>query len=135
MDPQHSAQDVFRCQLCETPRPQLFCALCNTDLCKAHAGDHLLDATKEHKVLPIEMRWCPNLTYLKCPEHIHKQCKNCEICLHFKDHKSLNIVEHFKYIRDILSVELKEFEMYIYPAYQKILGSISIQKNNLRIHS
>ena len=135
MDPQHSAQDVFRCQLCETPRPQLFCALCNTDLCKAHAGDHLLDATKEHKVLPIEMRWCPNLTYLKCPEHIHKQCKNCEICLHFKDHKSLYIVEHVKYIRDILSVELKELEMFIYPAYQKILGSILIQKNNLRIHS
>lgn len=135
MDPEHSAQDVLRCHICKKPLPQLFCALCNTDLCKDCAGDHLLDATKEHKVLPLEKRWCPNLTYPKCPEHIHKKCKNCKICVHSKDHKSHNIVEHFKYIRDFLSRELQELEIYIYPTYKKILDSISMQKNNLRIHS
>ncbi|XP_078320177.1 uncharacterized protein LOC111115191 [Crassostrea virginica] len=50
MDSQKSAQDVLRCNLCETPVPPLFCDLCHINLCRSCAGDHLLDESKEHKV-------------------------------------------------------------------------------------
>ena len=47
MDPHYRAQDVLRCHMCETTTPQYHCDLCHFDLCKACAGAHLLDESRE----------------------------------------------------------------------------------------
>ncbi|XP_065928589.1 tripartite motif-containing protein 3-like [Magallana gigas] len=49
MDPRRSAQDVVRCDVCDTPVPPLHCDFCQTNLCKACVGEHMLDISKKHQ--------------------------------------------------------------------------------------
>lgn len=83
MDPRRSAQDVLRCDPCETPVPPYYCDLCNVNLCKKCAGEHLLDENKEHKVVPIKQRRSTN--FPECQSHFQKLCElfceNCEIAI------------------------------------------------------
>lgn len=65
-------QDVVRCKLCENPNPELYCALCHIDLCKTCAGEHLLDESKIHTVIPIKHRRS-TFHYPTCPKHSTKQ--------------------------------------------------------------
>ena len=54
----------------------------SVNLCKICAGEHLLDATKEHKIIPIKQKWNP-IKYL-CPKVKHTRklcdllCKTCD---------------------------------------------------------
>lgn len=74
MDPRHSAQDVLRCK---TPGPSMTCKICSTYLCIACVGKHLIDASKEHKVLPFEKKEAST----KCQKHSQKTCEyHCEQC-------------------------------------------------------
>ncbi|XP_065928593.1 tripartite motif-containing protein 2-like [Magallana gigas] len=50
MDPQRSVQDVVRCDVCDTPVPPLHCDFCQTNLCGACVGNHMLDLSKKHQV-------------------------------------------------------------------------------------
>lgn len=82
MDPKRSAQDALRCYLCETPVPQYYCDICNINLFKTYAGEHLLDESNEHKVVPIRQRgYTPD--YPNCLKHTKKQyelhCEQCDI--------------------------------------------------------
>lgn len=108
MDSDNNLQDVIRCHFCEIPAPQLHCDTCHTNLCKVCAGEHLMDETKNHKVLPIKKRsYTP--TYPTCPKHITKQCKlHCEQCdkaiciicvasVEHKQHKAVDIMETFQH--------------------------------------
>lgn len=56
MDPHHRAQDVLCCKLCEKSVPPLYCVICTINLCEACVGEHLLDESKEHIVMPIKQR-------------------------------------------------------------------------------
>lgn len=77
MDPRHRAQDVLRCNLCETPGPSMTCKICSTHLCIACVGKHLLDESREHKVLPFEKKEAST----KCQKHSQKICEyHCEQC-------------------------------------------------------
>lgn len=143
MDPQHSGQDVLRCHLCSDPCIQLFCALCDENLCKKCAGDHLLEKTKEHKVLPIEERRISDSNDSNCLKHSTNQCTKfckqcsfpvCADCVSSKEHKAHDVVDiydHFAKTRDILSNDLNEMEKTIYPTYLEILSSISMKKDEL----
>lgn len=147
MDSQKSAQDVLRCNLCETPIPPLFCDLCHINLCRSCAGDHLLDESKEHKVVPIRQKWCPIFSHPKCREHYDKQCELyckqcdtpvCSLCVSAKDHKTHDLIEilkHFENLKKIIFQDIKELKKSIYPKYAEIVSSITIQKDHFRKNS
>lgn len=143
MDCDNNLQDVIRCHFCEIPAPQLHCDTCHTNLCKVCAGEHLMDETKNHKVLPIKKRsYTP--TYPTCPKHITKQCKlHCEQCdkaiciicvasVEHKQHKAVDIMETFQHKKEIMEKDLKELEMSIFPHYKRYASVLPAQRADLQ---
>ncbi|XP_052693320.1 E3 ubiquitin-protein ligase TRIM71-like [Crassostrea angulata] len=143
MESRHSGEDMLRCHLCETPVPPLYCDICHIHLCKACVGEHLLDESKEHKVVPFKKRGHAT----NCQKHSSKICELycehcnipiCVLCVSSKEHHThsvvdiLNILESKKHV---LQKDLQELEKSIYPKYQKIASSIPVQKANLNKNS
>lgn len=137
-----SAQDIIRCQLCDTPAPKLYCDLCHVYLCAVCAGKHLLDESKEHKIVSIKNR-SSNPTCPKCPTHTSKQCKLCcekceipicELCVSSKRHRTHDVVELFEFFKskkEVIQKDLQELEKSIYPLYKEIESKIPVQKSYL----
>lgn len=130
MDPDYSLHDIIRCELCDTAAPQLYCNICHINLCKACAGEHLLDESKFHLVVLSKHR-LSNSTYdyTKCPEHSTKPCKlhceQCNIpvcvqCVSSKEHKTHDVVDIVKFMYSkklALQTDLEELGKIIYPNY------------------
>ncbi|XP_052713570.1 uncharacterized protein LOC128187285 isoform X2 [Crassostrea angulata] len=146
MDPRSTAQDVVRCDVCDTPVPPLHCDFCQTNLCKACVGDHMLDLSKKHQVVPFQDRGStPN--YPICPKHSPKQCElHCEqcdipICVHcvssesHKNHKLVDIYTNYQKKREDLQKDLHELKKFLSPKYQEIAKNITAQKADLSKNS
>eukprot|EP00105_Crassostrea_gigas_P045267 XP_019929415.1 PREDICTED: uncharacterized protein LOC105344735 [Crassostrea gigas] len=146
MDPTKSAQDALRCYLCETPNPQYYCDICHINLCKRCAGKHLLDESKQHKVVPIRQRG-HTFEYPYCLMHTKKQCElHCEQCdipictqcvssnAHL-GHKAIDIMTIFDTKKRILEKDLHELEISLIPKYHEIAATIPVQKAELERHS
>lgn len=146
MDPKKSAQDALRCYLCETPNPQYYCDICHINLCKRCAGEHLLDESKQHKVVPIRQRG-HTFEYPYCLMHTKKQCElHCEQCdipictqcvssnVHL-GHKAIDIMTIFDTKKRILEKDLHELEISLIPKYHEIAATIPVQKAELERHS
>lgn len=140
MDSDYTLQDVIRCKLCEEPVPPLYCKICQINLCKACAGEHLLDESKFHIVVPIKHRKSsPKISYPECQIHTTKlcelHCKKCDIpicvqCVSSTKHKAHDVVDVMSYLDDknkVLQADLKELENFIYPKYQEIASSFPVQ--------
>nr|XP_034309668.1 tripartite motif-containing protein 45-like isoform X1 [Crassostrea gigas] len=143
MDPRRSAQDVLRCDLCETPVPPMYCDICHIHLCKACVGEHLSEFAKEHKIVPYEKRGSTT----KCLNHSSKVCElycdqcdipicaECTSSTHHQGHTFVYIVKILEKQRSVLQKDLQELEKLIFPKYQEIASSIPVQRATLNIFS
>ncbi|XP_065930112.1 tripartite motif-containing protein 2-like [Magallana gigas] len=139
MDPRRSAQDVLRCDLCETPVPPMYCDICLIHLCKACVGEHLSEFAKEHKIVPYEKRGsttnCPNhsskICELYCEQCNIPICAECTSSTKHQGHTFVYIVKVIEEQRSVLQKDLQELDKLIFPKYQEIASSIPVQKANL----
>ncbi|XP_052690718.1 tripartite motif-containing protein 55-like [Crassostrea angulata] len=143
MDRRTWAQDVLRCHLCETPGPPMYCDICHIHLCVACVGKHLLDESKEHKVVPFKKRGLNP----KCSKHSTQlcdlHCEQCDIpicveCVSANEHlghKLIGILKILDTKREALKKDLQELEHTIYPKYQEIASNIPVQKADLNKNS
>ena len=142
MDPQHSAQDVLRCDLCEDPVPPMYCDICHIKLCLTCVGVHLSDQSKEHKVVLFEKRGSTP----KCQKHATKicdlHCEQCDIpvcilCIssgEHEQHKKEDISKTLALKKEKITEELQELEKMIYPKYKEAATNIPVLKTDARKH-
>eukprot|EP00105_Crassostrea_gigas_P016069 XP_011433306.1 PREDICTED: tripartite motif-containing protein 45 [Crassostrea gigas] len=121
----------------------MYCDICHIHLCVACVGKHLLDESKEHKVVTFKKRgFAP-----ECSKHSKKlcelYCEQCDIpicveCVSSGEHLGhkmvgiLNIVENKK---EALRGDLQELENIIDPKDQAIASNIQVQKAYLNKNS
>nr|XP_034332859.1 protein lin-41-like isoform X1 [Crassostrea gigas]XP_034332860.1 protein lin-41-like isoform X1 [Crassostrea gigas]XP_034332861.1 protein lin-41-like isoform X1 [Crassostrea gigas] len=143
MYPRTWAQDLLRCHLCETPVPPMYCDICHIHLCVACVGKHLLDESKEHKVVTFKKRgFAP-----ECSKHSRKlcelYCEQCDIpicvqCISSDEHlghKQVEILKSLETKKEVLQRDLQELDKLIYPKYQEIVSDILVQKADLHQNS
>ena len=138
MDPD-SLQDVIRCDLCETPVPLKHCDICQIHLCEACVGKHLSDQSKDHYIVPFNLRGITP----KCAKHSSKACKKfcttcyipvcpqCNASRKHKGHNTKDILTLFETMRKHMEKDLKDFEKSIYPKYQEAATNIPLQRAEL----
>ncbi|XP_078340721.1 uncharacterized protein LOC111107788 [Crassostrea virginica] len=138
MDPNYSAQDVARCDLCKTAIAQSYCDFCHVNLCKPCIGEHISDEYDKHKIVPILQRKS-TLIFPKCGTHQNKtckwQCKDCNInvCSHciassqHSVHKFLNLEELFTTSKKCIQNDREELNNKIIPTYEEIVNEFEMQ--------
>nr|XP_022288878.1 uncharacterized protein LOC111100982 [Crassostrea virginica] len=132
MDPDYSAQDVARCDLCKVAIVQSYCDFCHVNLCKPCIGEHISDDYSKHTIVPFQQRRSTPI-YPKCETHPNKtckfQCKDCNILLcsyclaskqHNKDHELSKLEEIFNQKRDQIQKDREELKLQLLPAYEDI---------------
>ncbi|XP_061194257.1 uncharacterized protein LOC133202444 [Saccostrea echinata] len=143
MNPRTSAQDVLRCDLCETAVVQMHCDTCLVNLCKACVGEHMLsDESKKHEVVKFSLRKSTPL-YPGCKSHDKERCEMycnqcdipvCNSCLASKQHlghelsKILQVLEKKKYTIIRERIELNDT---IYPTYHVIASDVQNRMSQL----
>ena len=139
MDPDYSAQDVARCDLCKTTIAQSYCDFCHVNLCKPCIGEHISDEYDKHKIVPILKRKS-TLIYPKCDTHQNKnceyQCKDCNIsicsdCLaskqHNKKHEFVKLEEVFNEKKKQIQRVTEDLEYQFLPACKLIANDLEMQ--------
>uniref|UniRef100_K1QVW9 B box-type domain-containing protein n=1 Tax=Magallana gigas TaxID=29159 RepID=K1QVW9_MAGGI len=142
MDPRTSAQDVHRCDHCETAIVHSYCDFCHVNLCKPCVVDHISDGYDKHKIVPFQERRS-TLIYPNCGKHPQKNCElQCRECGTFvcsscmasdqhKGHSFVEVTEVYKTKKDIIEKEANEYENSISPKYEKIVLDLENQLANL----
>ncbi|XP_065929363.1 uncharacterized protein [Magallana gigas] len=143
MDPHSSAQDVHRCDLCETAIVHSYCDFCHVNLCKLCIADHISDGYDKHKIVPFQERRS-TLIYPKCGTHSHKncdlQCKNCNdifvcsSCTASETHKGhifVEVSEVYTTKKNAIADEANKLENLISPIYEEIALDLENQLANL----
>ncbi|XP_065929928.1 uncharacterized protein [Magallana gigas] len=143
MDPRSSAQDVHRCDRCETAIVHSYCDFCHVNLCKPCVVDHISDGYDKHKIVPFQERRS-TLIYPKCGTHPHKncdlQCKNCNdifVCssctaseIH-RGHIFVEVSEVYTTKKNAIADEANKLENLISPTYEEITLDLENQLANL----
>ncbi|XP_052707966.1 uncharacterized protein LOC128183114 [Crassostrea angulata] len=146
MDNEQKAQDVVRCDVCDTPVPLLHCDFCQIYLCKACVGGHMLDLSKKHQVVPFQERRS-SLNYPYCSEHVKEQCKHfcqqCDISLcvycitngNHQNHNPVDICSILKRKKIEIQEDIEELDESFSPKYKEIVNNITLQKTDLNKNS
>ncbi|XP_034305152.2 uncharacterized protein [Magallana gigas] len=143
MDPRSSAQDVHRCDLCETAIVHSYCDICHVNLCVPCIGKHILDGYDKHKIVQFQERKS-TLIYPKCRTHPHKICESqcmdcnnifvCSSCMASEQHgrhKFKEITEVYKTKKEVIKMDTEELVNNISPTYEKITLDLENQLANL----
>ncbi|XP_078341923.1 uncharacterized protein LOC144627852 [Crassostrea virginica] len=138
MDPNYSAQDVARCDLCKTAIAQSYCDFCHVNLCKPCIGEHISPDYGKHIIVAIHQRKS-TLIYPKCETHQNKtcecQCKDCNVfvCSHcmassqHSGHKFLHLEEIFTTSKKCIQNDREELNNTIIPTYERIVHELEMQ--------
>nr|XP_019925335.2 uncharacterized protein LOC105334330 [Crassostrea gigas] len=143
MDPRTTAQDVHRCDLCETAIVHSYCDFCHVNLCKPCVVDHISDGYDKHKIVPFQKRRS-TLIYPKCEIHPHKncefQCKDCNNILvcssctaseQHRGHIFVDISTVYKAQTENIEKDTEELVNTISPTYEEIARDLENQLANL----
>ncbi|XP_052679591.1 uncharacterized protein LOC128160328 [Crassostrea angulata] len=143
MDPHSSAQDVHRCDLCETAIVHSYCDFCHVNLCKPCIGDHISDGYHKHIIVPFQERRS-TLIYPKCETHPHKmcelQCKDCNnisicsFCTASEQHRGhifVQISTVYKAQKETIEKDTEELVNTLCPTYEEIARDLENQLANL----
>nr|XP_034317437.1 uncharacterized protein LOC105345308 [Crassostrea gigas] len=143
MDPRSSAQDVHRCDLCETAIVHSYCDVCHVNLCKPCIGEHISDGYQKHAIVPFQERRS-TLIYPKCRTHEHKKCKlqckscgnsficsSCTASEHHRGHIFVEVLHSYKTQKEIVKKDTEELENSISPKYEEIARDLENQLANL----
>ncbi|XP_078331294.1 uncharacterized protein LOC144625097 [Crassostrea virginica] len=142
-DPMYSLQDVIRCDLCETPVPPKHCDICHIHLCEACVWEHLSDESKDHYIVPFELRGI----ITKCTKHSTEVCTQlcttcnipiCPLCVassEHEQHKKEDILTLFEIKRKLMQTDLQDLEKSIYPRYQEAATNIPVQRADVNKRS
>ena len=139
----YSLQDIIRCDLCETPVPTKHCDICHIHLCEACVDKHLSDESKDHYIVPFELRgFTP-----KCTNHSTEVCKQlcttcnipvCQQCVASREHeqhKKEDIVTLFESKKKCIETDLLCLENVICPDFQKVLTNIPAHSDKVNKNS
>lgn len=143
MDPHFSAQDLHRCDLCETAIVHSYCDFCHVNLCKPCILDHILDEYDKHKIVPFKQRRS-TLIYPKCETHQQETCKYqcrdckniyvCSSCIASEQHRGHifeEITNIYKIKKESIKKDREKLENLITPQYKGIALDLEIQLANL----
>uniref|UniRef100_K1RC11 Uncharacterized protein n=1 Tax=Magallana gigas TaxID=29159 RepID=K1RC11_MAGGI len=143
MDPRSTAQDVHRCDLCETAIAQSYCDFCHVNLCKPCIGEHISDEYETHKIVRFQNRKS-TLIYPKCMTHTPKNCehhcKNCDnifvcsSCIASEQHRGhifVEVLEVFKTKKEVIENDAEKLQKLISPKYEEIALELDNQIANL----
>ncbi|XP_062620275.1 heat shock 70 kDa protein 12A-like [Saccostrea cucullata] len=142
MDPIRSAQDVIRCDVCETAIVQKYCDFCHVNLCIPCIGKHISDDYDKHKVVPYREKKS-TLIYPKCSVHQTRNsefhcetcttsvCSLCAISDTHRGHIVSSLSDLFYSKRKVIGKDALELENSISPTYAEIANEIETQIANL----
>ncbi|XP_061186841.1 uncharacterized protein LOC133194964 [Saccostrea echinata] len=144
MDSRTTAQDVMRCNICETSIVQMHCDTCFVNLCKVCVGEHFSnDLYKAHRIVDIKDR-NSTLIFPQCATHskniCESFCEDCNIPLCIKcvisndTHKEHNLSimsDMFDYKKQVIQKDFKELQELIVPTYQDIASDLQFRISQL----
>ncbi|XP_062619769.1 uncharacterized protein LOC134281298 [Saccostrea cucullata] len=143
MDPHTSAQNVMRCDLCETAVVQMHCDTCLVNLCKACVGVHMVsDESKKHEIVRFQFRKS-TLIYPVCKFHQKERCEMycnqcdiqvCSTCNASRNHSGHNILQMtnvYNARKEEIEKEIEELEQNIFPTYQNIASDVQNRMSQL----
>ncbi|XP_062620416.1 E3 ubiquitin-protein ligase TRIM45-like [Saccostrea cucullata] len=135
MYPRTTAQDLMRCDLCETI-VQMHSDTCLANLCKPCVGEHISkEDFKDHKVVNFQNR-NTTVLYPDCTTHEKEKCamycKHCDIpvchsCLATNNHKSHTLTKTLQVLsekQDMIKKDQIEFQKRIYSTYKEIASDV-----------
>ncbi|XP_078331356.1 uncharacterized protein LOC144625137 [Crassostrea virginica] len=106
-------------------------------------GEHLSDESKDHYIVPFELRGITP----KCTEHATEVCTQlcttcyipvCPLCVDSSQHEEdelEDILEWFEYKRECMQEDLQNLEKSIYPRYQEAATNILVQRADVNKRS
>lgn len=142
MDPENSAQDVTRCELCKDNVVQSYCDFCHFNLCMPCIGEHIYDEYDNHRIVPFQDRNLA-LIYPKCKIHENETCellcKNCEVsvcsfCMvspRHKEHDFSELSEVYETKKDGIKTDIDQLKKIIPPKFENFITDVENQIANM----